>query len=304
MSYGSVQLTQLKLQHRWCQLHRALKSEICKSYNEFWNICAGQIILKSLLRPLMKDAYAAALTCLQNMKKQRVAEAAVDSMKQQMLELCRSDTLSRAREQHDRDLTVIREQHELALLALEQKLDAASQALSEQVCPREQQRIIMQTCQQDIHQTWQRDIKIQINLFLLPDWGRPEVTRAGEAAGAPERRGATGESQSHQRPHSAPGGESATMCQATADKWVKGLPVHVNKRRQSTYFYLSKWYFLFFCTSGSVQEMNQIQIKLQQTQSAKALSENMNKVLQVWSHIFLSQNGNTLKTSLYKKINK
>lgn len=103
------------------------------------------------------------------MKKQRVAEAAVDSMKQQMLELCRSDTLSRAREQHDRDLAIIREQHELALLALEQKLDAASQALSEQVCPREQQRIIMQTCQQDIHQTWQRDIKILINLFLLPD---------------------------------------------------------------------------------------------------------------------------------------
>uniref|UniRef100_A0A3B4VJJ9 Centrosomal protein 152 n=1 Tax=Seriola dumerili TaxID=41447 RepID=A0A3B4VJJ9_SERDU len=68
----------------------------------------------------------------ENMKKQRVAEAAVDSMKQQMLELCRSDTLSRAREQHDRDLTIIREQHELALLALEQKLDSASQALSEQ----------------------------------------------------------------------------------------------------------------------------------------------------------------------------
>ncbi|XP_071352332.1 centrosomal protein of 152 kDa isoform X2 [Trachinotus anak] len=68
----------------------------------------------------------------ENMKKQRVAEAAVDSMKQQMLELCRSDTLSRAREQHDRDLTVIREQHEAALLALQQKLDSTSQALSEQ----------------------------------------------------------------------------------------------------------------------------------------------------------------------------
>lgn len=68
------------------------------------------------------------------MKKQRVAEAAVDSMKQQMLELCRSDTLSRAREQHDRDLAVIKEQHEVALLAIEQKLDSTAQALSEQVC--------------------------------------------------------------------------------------------------------------------------------------------------------------------------
>lgn len=71
--------------------------------------------------------------CLQNMKKQRVADAAVDSMKQQMLELRRSDTLSRAREQHDRDLAVIKEQHEAALLALQQKLDSTSQALNEQV---------------------------------------------------------------------------------------------------------------------------------------------------------------------------
>lgn len=63
-----------------------------------------------------------------------MAEAAVDSMKQQMLELCRSDTLSRAREQHDRDLTVIKEQHEAALLTLKQKLDSTSQALNEQVC--------------------------------------------------------------------------------------------------------------------------------------------------------------------------
>ncbi|XP_039988381.1 centrosomal protein of 152 kDa isoform X2 [Xiphias gladius] len=69
----------------------------------------------------------------ENMKKQRVAEAAVDSMKQQMLELCRSDTLSRAREQHDRDLAIIREQHEVALLTLQQKLDSTSQALNEQI---------------------------------------------------------------------------------------------------------------------------------------------------------------------------
>lgn len=68
------------------------------------------------------------------MKKQRVAEAAVDSMKQQMLELCRSDTLSRAREQHDRDLAIIREQHEVALLTIEQKLDSTTQALNEHVC--------------------------------------------------------------------------------------------------------------------------------------------------------------------------
>ncbi|XP_061630748.1 centrosomal protein of 152 kDa isoform X3 [Phyllopteryx taeniolatus] len=69
----------------------------------------------------------------ENTKKQRVAEAAVDSMKQQMLELCHSDTLSKAREQHDRDVTVIKEQHEAALLVLQQQLDARSQALDEQM---------------------------------------------------------------------------------------------------------------------------------------------------------------------------
>ena len=68
------------------------------------------------------------------MKKQRLADAAVDSMKQQMLELCRSDTLSRTREQHDRDLTIMKEQHDAALLSLQQKLDSTAKALSEQVC--------------------------------------------------------------------------------------------------------------------------------------------------------------------------
>lgn len=56
-------------------------------------------------------------------------------------------------------------------------------------------------------------------------------------------------------------------------------------------------------SSGSVQEMTQMQIKLQQAQSAKALSENMNKVLQVSSFLFFlfclqsitTQNINTQK---------
>ncbi|MEQ2191496.1 hypothetical protein XENOCAPTIV_029579 [Xenoophorus captivus] len=68
-----------------------------------------------------------------NTMKLKVADAAVDSMKQQMLELCRSDTLSRARQQHDRDLAIIKEQHEAALLGLQQKLDSTSQALNDQV---------------------------------------------------------------------------------------------------------------------------------------------------------------------------
>ncbi|KAJ8393114.1 hypothetical protein AAFF_G00067970 [Aldrovandia affinis] len=68
----------------------------------------------------------------ENVKKQRVAEAAVDSVKQQMAELCRSDTLSRAREQHDRDLSALREQHQSHTLALQTNLDSLSQSLEEQ----------------------------------------------------------------------------------------------------------------------------------------------------------------------------
>lgn len=62
-----------------------------------------------------------------------MAEAAVDSMKQQVVELCRSDMLSKTREQHDRDLAVTKEQHAAALLRLQQKVDSTCQALNEQV---------------------------------------------------------------------------------------------------------------------------------------------------------------------------
>lgn len=57
----------------------------------------------------------------------------MDSMQQQVVELCRSDTLSKTREQHDRDLAVMKEQHAAALLRLQQKVDATCQALNEQV---------------------------------------------------------------------------------------------------------------------------------------------------------------------------
>uniref|UniRef100_A0A3B4X9K2 Centrosomal protein 152 n=1 Tax=Seriola lalandi dorsalis TaxID=1841481 RepID=A0A3B4X9K2_SERLL len=147
----------------------------------------------------------------ENMKKQRVAEAAVDSMKQQMLELCRSDTLSRAREQHDRDLTIIREQHELALLALEQKLDSASQALSEQT---------------------------DVGLRLREQVKQLERQREEE--------------------------------QLERARVINALTQRLEESQQQCAKLLQT----------SVQEMSQIQIKLQQTQSAKALSENMNKGLQ------------------------
>lgn len=67
------------------------------------------------------------------MKKQCAAGAAVDSLQQQVMELRRSDALTRSREQHDRDMAAMKEQHEARLLVLQQKLDTYGQNLEEQV---------------------------------------------------------------------------------------------------------------------------------------------------------------------------
>uniref|UniRef100_A0A3B3ZU26 Centrosomal protein 152 n=1 Tax=Periophthalmus magnuspinnatus TaxID=409849 RepID=A0A3B3ZU26_9GOBI len=129
----------------------------------------------------------------ENMKKQRVADAAVDTMKQQMLDLCRSDTLSRAREQHDRDITVLREQHDAVEL---------TQRLREQVKQLEHQR------EED------------------------QLERA---------------------------------------RVINALTQRLEESQQQCAKLLH---------TSSVQEITQLQIKLQQAQSAKSLSENMNKGLQ------------------------
>ncbi|XP_029290600.1 centrosomal protein of 152 kDa isoform X2 [Cottoperca gobio] len=148
----------------------------------------------------------------ENTRKQRVAEAAVDSMKQQMLELCRSDTLSKTRQQHDRDLAVIKEQHETALLTLQQKLDSNAQALNEQI---------------DVDQRL-----------------REHVTQL--------------ERQREEE-------------QLERARVVNALTQRLEESQQQCAKLLQ---------TSSVQEMSQIQIKLQQAQSARALSENMNTVLQ------------------------
>ncbi|CAJ1056458.1 centrosomal protein of 152 kDa isoform X1 [Xyrichtys novacula] len=148
----------------------------------------------------------------ENTKKQMVAEAAVDSMKQQMLELCRSDTLSKVRQQHDRDLAVMKEQHDSALLTLQQKLDSTSQALNEQI----------EVCERLGHQV-----------------KRLECQREEE--------------------------------QLERARVVNTLTQRLEESQQQCAKLLQ---------TSSVQELTQIQIKLQQAQSAKALSENMNKVLQ------------------------
>jgi len=70
---------------------------------------------------------------LQILKQSRVAEVAMESMQKQLLELQRSDTLQRARDQHDAIVTALKQKHEKQVVSLEQKLDATKSALQEQV---------------------------------------------------------------------------------------------------------------------------------------------------------------------------
>ncbi|MCI4381828.1 hypothetical protein PGIGA_G00256550 [Pangasianodon gigas] len=148
----------------------------------------------------------------ENMKKQCAAEAAVDSLQQQMVELCRSDTLTRAREQHDRDMAAMKEQYEAGVLALQQKLDTHGQNLEEQVQ-------VAQRLREQVRQLERQREEEQVDRAAV----------------------------------------------------INALTQRLEESQQQCAKLLQ---------TGCVQEMSQMQIKLQQAQSSRNISENMNKVLQ------------------------
>ncbi|XP_067292600.1 centrosomal protein of 152 kDa isoform X1 [Pseudorasbora parva] len=171
-----------------------------------------EALLQGRIRSLEKQIQSLTDLEKESVKQQRVAEAAMDSMKQQMMELCRSDTLARTREQHDRDTTAIREQYEARLLTLQQKLDAQSQSLNEQA--EAGQRLLDQVRQLER----QRE--------------EDQVDRASV---------------------------------------INTLTQRLEESQQQCANLLH---------TGSVQEMSQLQMKLQQAQSARTISEDINKALQ------------------------
>ncbi|MBN3313388.1 CE152 protein, partial [Atractosteus spatula] len=148
----------------------------------------------------------------ENVKKLKVAEAAVDSMQQQMAELCRSDTLTRAREEHNRVLAALREKHDEKVLALQQTLDAQNQALEEQkdLCQKLQEHVKRLERQQEEDRVEKAEV---IN----------RLTKSLE--------------------------ESQQQCANLLQ-------------------------------TGTIQEINQLRIQLQQAQSVKNISDNMNRSLQ------------------------
>nr|XP_060611287.1 centrosomal protein of 152 kDa isoform X2 [Anolis sagrei ordinatus] len=68
----------------------------------------------------------------QLVKKAKVAEVAMESVQQQLLELRRSDSLQRAREQHEAIVAALQQKNEEQVSSLQQKLDAKHVALQEQ----------------------------------------------------------------------------------------------------------------------------------------------------------------------------
>uniref|UniRef100_A0A8C2KYF2 Centrosomal protein of 152 kDa-like n=1 Tax=Cyprinus carpio TaxID=7962 RepID=A0A8C2KYF2_CYPCA len=168
--------------------------------------------LQGRVRSLEKQIQSLSDREQESLKQQRVAEAAMDSMKQQMMDLCRSDTLTRAREQHDIDMAAIREQYEAKLLTLQQKLDAQSQSLNEQA--EAGQRLLDQV------------------RLLERQREEDQVDRASV---------------------------------------INTLSQRLEESQQQCAKLLH---------TGSVQEMSQLQMKLQQAQSARAISEDINKALQ------------------------
>lgn len=66
-------------------------------------------------------------------KKSRTTEMALESLKQQLLDLRHSESLQRAREQHESIVMGLTKKHEEQVVSLQRKLDATVTALKEQV---------------------------------------------------------------------------------------------------------------------------------------------------------------------------
>ncbi|XP_075132301.1 centrosomal protein of 152 kDa [Leptodactylus fuscus] len=76
-------------------------------------------------------------------KELKVCKLAMDSMQQQVMDLRRSDSIHRAREQHEAVVSMLKKKNEEQLLSLQQKLDEVNAALTDQkeICSRLEQQV-------------------------------------------------------------------------------------------------------------------------------------------------------------------
>ncbi|XP_067827590.1 centrosomal protein of 152 kDa [Heptranchias perlo] len=148
----------------------------------------------------------------ETLKNQKIAEAAMDSMQQQLSELRRSESLTRTREQHENVISALKQKNEESILAMQQTLDATSIALEEQKENSKRLEELVKQLQQQ-----QEEAKLE----------KAEI--------------------------------------------INGLTKSLEASQQQCRDLLQ---------TGSMQEITQLRIQLQQVQSAKNISDNMNKALQ------------------------
>ncbi|XP_078283464.1 centrosomal protein of 152 kDa isoform X2 [Rhinoraja longicauda] len=146
------------------------------------------------------------------LKNQKIAEAAMESMQQQLSELSRSESLARARKQHENIINTLKDKHEETLLAMQQTLDATSISLEEQ---KENAKRLEE--QVKLLQREQEEAKVE----------KAEI--------------------------------------------INGLTKSLEASQQQCRDLLQ---------TGSMQEITQLRIQLQQLQSTRNISDNMNKALQ------------------------
>ncbi|XP_059952777.1 centrosomal protein of 152 kDa isoform X2 [Mesoplodon densirostris] len=183
-----------------------------ESQKLFQNGKEREIQLEAQIKALETQIQALKVNEEQMIKKSRTTEMALDSLKQQLLDLRHSESLQHAREQHESIVMGLTRKYEEQVLSLQRKLDATVTALKEQedICCHLKDQVKQLERNQEATKLEKTEI---IN----------RLTRSLE--------------------------ESQKQCANL---------LH----------------------SGSVQEVAQLRLQMQQAQKAHAMSENMNKALQ------------------------
>ncbi|XP_053321483.1 centrosomal protein of 152 kDa [Spea bombifrons] len=91
-----------------------------------------EVQLKGQMTALEKTVESLTLNDDQLRKELKVAKVAMESMQQQVLDMCRSDSIQRARDQHEAVVSVLTKKHEEQVFSLQQKLDNVNAALLQQ----------------------------------------------------------------------------------------------------------------------------------------------------------------------------
>uniref|UniRef100_A0A8D1L6F0 Centrosomal protein 152 n=1 Tax=Sus scrofa TaxID=9823 RepID=A0A8D1L6F0_PIG len=109
-----------------------LNLSLRESQKLFQNAKEREIQLEAQIKALETQIQALKANEEQMIKKSRTAEMALDSLKQQLLDLRHSESLQRVREQHESIVTGLTKKYDEQVLCLQRKLDATVTALKEQ----------------------------------------------------------------------------------------------------------------------------------------------------------------------------